>query len=74
MAGVQERGGRYTDQRSAWQLVRHHVHHYQARQAQAAGIEDRDLLAALERAAELQRDLGRLVERLEYRLGRQAYH
>jgi hypothetical protein len=56
------------------QLVRHHVHHYQARQAQAAGLEDRDLLAALERAAELQRDLGRLVERLEYRLGRQAYH
>lgn len=54
--------------------MRHHVHHYQARQAQAAGIEDRDLLAALERAAELQRDLGRLVERLEYRLGRQAYH
>jgi hypothetical protein len=54
--------------------VRHHVHHYQAHQAQAAGLEDRDLLAALERAAELQRDLGRLVERLEYRLGRQAYH
>ena len=56
------------------QLVARHVHHYQARQAQAAALEDRDLLAALERAGELQRDLGRLVERLEYRLGRRAYH
>ena len=40
------------------QLVTRHVHHYEARQAQAATLDDRDLLAALERAAELQRDLG----------------
>ena len=33
------------------QLVTRHVHHYQARQAQAAALDDRDLLAALERAA-----------------------
>jgi hypothetical protein len=56
------------------QLVTRHVHHYEARQAQAATLDDRDLLAALERAAELQRDLGWLAERLEHRLDRRAYH
>jgi hypothetical protein len=54
--------------------VAHHVHRHQARQAAAGTIDDRDLLGARERATELQRDLGRLVERLERRLARRAYH
>lgn len=56
------------------QLVTRHVHRHQAREAQTATIDDRDLLAALERATEFQRDLGWLVERLEHRLDRRAYH
>jgi len=54
------------------QLVIRHVHRHQARQAEAATIGDRELLDALQRAAELQRDLGRLVERLEHRLDGRA--
>jgi hypothetical protein len=54
------------------QLVTRHVQRHRARQAEAGTIEDRDLLAALERATELQRDLGRLVERLEHRVGQRA--
>ena len=52
------------------QLVTRHVHRHQARQAEAATIEDRELVDALERASELRRDLGRLVARLEHRLDR----
>jgi hypothetical protein len=54
------------------QLVTRHVHRHQARQAEAAEIDDRELLDALQRASELQRDLGRLVDRLEYRLDLRA--
>ncbi len=50
------------------QLVARHVQHHQAREAEAAKIGDRELLEALQRAIELQRDLGRMVERLEHRL------
>lgn len=56
------------------QLVARHVHRHEACQAEAGTMDDRDLLGALERAIELQRDLDRLVERLEHRLGRRAYH
>lgn len=56
------------------ELVAGYVHRHQARQAEAGTIDDRDLLGALERAIELQRDLDRLVERLEHRLGRPSYH
>lgn len=52
------------------QLVTRHVQRHQAREAEAGTIGDRDLLEALQRAVELQRDLSRLVQRLEYRLGR----
>jgi hypothetical protein len=55
------------------QLVTRHVQGHQAREAEAATIGDRDLLEALQRAAEVQRDLSRLVERLEYRLGRSDF-
>jgi len=54
------------------QLVTRHVHNHQARQAEAATIDDRELLDALERATELHRNLGRLVERLEHRVGRRT--
>jgi hypothetical protein len=54
------------------QLVTRHVERHRAREAEAATIGDRELLEALERAVELHQDLGRLVERLEHRLGRQA--
>ena len=50
------------------QLVTRHVNHHQARQAHADTLADRELLDALQRATELQRDLGRLIERLEHRL------
>jgi hypothetical protein len=50
------------------QLVTRHVQRYEAHEAAAGRIGDRELLEALERAAELQRDLRKLVERLEYRL------
>jgi hypothetical protein len=50
------------------QLVTRHVHRQLARKAEADTIADRELLDALQRATELQRDLGRLVERLERRL------
>lgn len=54
------------------QLVTRHVHNHQARQAEAGELGDRELLDALERARELQRDLGWLVQRLEDRTGRRA--
>jgi hypothetical protein len=52
--------------------VTRHVHHHQARRAEAAEINDGELLDALQRATELQRDLGRLVSRLEHRFDRRA--
>jgi hypothetical protein len=55
------------------QLVTRHVQRHQARAAEAATIGDRDLLEALQRATELQRDLSRLVERLEHRLDRPGF-
>ena len=54
------------------QLVTRHVHNHQARQAAAGELGDRELIDALERARELQRDLGWLVQRLEDRTGRRA--
>jgi hypothetical protein len=52
------------------QLVSRYVQHHRAREADAAKIGDRELLEALHRATELQRDLSRLVERLEHRVDR----
>jgi hypothetical protein len=54
------------------QLVTRHVHRYQARRAEDGSIDDHELLDALQRAAELQRDLGQLVALLEYRLDHRA--
>lgn len=54
------------------QLVTRHVQRHEAREAEAGTLEDRELLSALERAADLQSDLGRLVDRLEYRLNRRT--
>jgi hypothetical protein len=54
------------------QLVTRHVHRHQVRQTEDGSIDDRQLLDALQRAAELQRDLSQLVARLEYRIGHRA--
>lgn len=51
-------------------LVTRHVHHTQARQAKDGQLEDRELLDALDRAQELQRDLGHLLRRIEDRIDR----
>jgi hypothetical protein len=52
------------------QLVTRHVQRHEAHEAEAGRVGDRELLDALERAGELQRDLRRLVDRLEVRLDR----
>jgi hypothetical protein len=54
------------------QLVTHHVHNHQARQAAAGELGDPELLEALERARELQRELRLLIQRLEDRRSRRA--
>jgi hypothetical protein len=54
------------------ELVTRHVHRYQARRAEDGSIDDHELVEALERAIELQRDLGQLISRLEYRLEHRA--
>ena len=55
------------------QLVSRYVQRHQAREAEAAKIGDRELLEALQRATGLQRDLSRLVDRLEHRLDRRDF-
>jgi hypothetical protein len=51
------------------QLVSRYVQRHETHEAAAGRIGDGELLEALERATELQRDLRRLVDRLEHRLG-----
>jgi hypothetical protein len=52
------------------QLVSRYVQRHEAHQAAGGTIGDGELLEALGRATELQRDLAQLVERLEGRLDR----
>lgn len=49
-------------------LVTRHVSRFDARRAQAGTIDDQDLLGALERAEELQRNVAYLLVRIEDRL------
>ena len=51
-------------------LVSRHVQRHEARKAEAGAIDDGELHEALQRARDLQYDLGRLIERLERRLDR----
>jgi len=50
------------------------VQHHRAREAEARKIGDRELLEARQRATDLQRDLSRLVERLEHRIDRRDFN
>ena len=56
------------------QLAGRCVQHHRAREAEARKIGDRELLEARQRATDLQRDLSRLVERLEHRIDRRDFN
>ena len=52
------------------ELVQREVDRHRARRAKAGTLDDRDLLAALDRARELKEDLDAIVSGLERRLDR----
>jgi hypothetical protein len=53
-------------------LVQREVDRHRARRARDGGLDDRDLLDALDRARELKEDLTRIVAGLERRLDRRT--